>query len=91
MQHVNACCGVMTPSGLIERDRNLMSRHHTTSPRPRAWDLVRYIALCRWGHLAGVLSEAEAWDQITPAAVRLQQTFVSWQDLHGGFLIGREY
>jgi hypothetical protein len=56
-----------------------------------AWDLMRYIALCRWGYLAGYLSETEAWDRIMPAALRLQQTFASWQDLQSDFLIGREY
>ena len=56
-----------------------------------AWDLVRYIALCRWGYLAGYLSEPEAWDRIMPAALRLQQTFSSWQDLQTDFLIGREF
>jgi Protein of unknown function (DUF1266) len=56
-----------------------------------AWDLVRYISLCRWGYLAGYFSDTEAWDHIMPAALRLQQTFTSWQDLQSDFLIGREY
>jgi hypothetical protein len=56
-----------------------------------AWDLVRYISVCRWGYRAGYLSEAEAWDRIMPAAHRLQMTFASWQDLQSDFLIGREY
>ncbi len=56
-----------------------------------AWDLIRYIALCRWGYAVGYLSEAEAWDHIMPAALQLQQTFTSWQDLEDDFLIGREY
>ena len=56
-----------------------------------AWDLVRYIALCRWGYLAGYLTETEAWDHIMPAARRLQLAFDSWRDLQSNFLIGREY
>jgi hypothetical protein len=56
-----------------------------------AWDLVRYISLCRWGYHAGLLSETEAWDRILAAALRLQQTFDSWQDLQSNYLIGREY
>jgi Protein of unknown function (DUF1266) len=55
------------------------------------WDLVRYIAVCRWGYLAGYLSETEAWDHIMHAALRLQQTFDSWRDLQSNFLLGREY
>jgi hypothetical protein len=56
-----------------------------------AWDLVRYIALCRWGNLAGYFSDTDAWDHIMPAARRLQLTFNSWQDLQSDFLIGREF
>lgn len=56
-----------------------------------AWDLMRYIAVCRWGYLAGYSSESEAWDRIMPAALKLQQTFASWQNLQSDFLIGREY
>jgi hypothetical protein len=56
-----------------------------------AWDLLRYIAVCRWSSLAGYFSDTEAWDHIMPAALRLQQTFDSWQDLQSNFLIGREY
>jgi hypothetical protein len=56
-----------------------------------AWDLIRYIALCRWGNLAGYLSETEAWDHIMPAARRLQLTFNSWQDLQNDYLIGRQF
>jgi hypothetical protein len=56
-----------------------------------AWDLVRYIALCRWGNLAGYMSDSEAWEHIMPTALRLQQSFSSWRDLQSDFLIGREY
>ena len=56
-----------------------------------AWDLVRYISLCRWGVLAGYISEDYAWARIMPAAQQLQQTFNSWQDLQTNYLIGREY
>jgi hypothetical protein len=56
-----------------------------------AWDLVRYISLCRWGVLVGYISEGEAWARIMPAAQQLQQTFDSWQDLQKNYLIGREF
>jgi hypothetical protein len=56
-----------------------------------AWDLVRYIALCRWGYLAGYLSQTEAWGYIMPAARRLQETFSSWEALQNDYLIGREF
>jgi hypothetical protein len=56
-----------------------------------AWDLVRYIALCRWGYLAEYLSQTEAWDHIMPAARRLQETFSSWEALQNDYLVGREF
>lgn len=55
------------------------------------WDLIRYVSLCRWGYLAGYLSEADAWKHIFPAALQLQQFFTSWQDLQTNYLIGREF
>jgi Protein of unknown function (DUF1266) len=56
-----------------------------------AWDLIRYISLCRWGVLAGYMFEADAWRQVMPAAQQLQQAFDSWQDLQKNYLIGREF
>jgi hypothetical protein len=55
------------------------------------WDLVRYIALCRWGYLAGYMTRTEAWDRIMPAARRMQEAFSSWQALQNDYLIGREF
>ena len=66
--------------------------HHTLGQSGiLAWDLIRYIALCRWGYLAGYLSQTEAWDHIMPAARRLQATFGSWEVLQNNYLVGREY
>jgi hypothetical protein len=57
-----------------------------------AWDLVRYIQLYRWGYAAGYLgSDQDVWNRIIPVALRLQQTFSSWEDLQSDFLIGREF
>lgn len=72
---------------------HIVRQNHQTLGRPGilAWDLVRYIAVCRWGYMAGYLSEREAWEYIMPAARRLQETFSSWQDLQKDYLIGREF
>jgi hypothetical protein len=56
-----------------------------------AWDLIRYIALCRWGYSVGYLSEDEAWNLIMPAALRLQKSFGSWKEMQNNYLIGREF
>lgn len=55
------------------------------------WDYNRYICLCRWGYLAGYLSEEEAWGKIMPVARLLQSKFDSWQDLGQNYLIGRHF
>jgi hypothetical protein len=54
------------------------------------WDYGRYVALCRWGHLMGYLTEDEAWERIMPVARMLQRVFDSWEDLGENYLIGRE-
>jgi hypothetical protein len=71
----------------------IVRRYHHSLGQPGilAWDLIRYVALCRWGYLAGYLSQTEAWDHIMPAALRLQQAFGSWENLQRNYLIGREF
>jgi hypothetical protein len=84
-----------TPS-LDEQGRNeleVVRRYHQRlgSTGILAWDLVRYISLCRWGYLVGFLSDDEAWELIMPAALTLQRSFGSWKELQDNFLIGRQY
>ena len=55
------------------------------------WDYARYVSLCRWGYVAGYLSEDEAWVRIMKAARLLQQTYGSWRELGENYLIGREF
>ncbi len=56
-----------------------------------AWDYGRYITLCRWGYLVGNLTEEEAWSRIMPPAIKLQETFESWNELGENYLVGREF
>jgi len=56
-----------------------------------AWDLGRYIALCRWGYFVGFFTEEEAWAKIMPAARMLRQNFASWGEMADNYLLGREY
>jgi hypothetical protein len=55
------------------------------------WDYSRAICLCRWAHVAGYISEEEAWVMIMPLARRLQEKFDSWEDLGRNYLIGRQF
>lgn len=56
-----------------------------------AWDLCRYISLCRWGYQVGYLSEKEASERIIPVAKKLQKTYTSWEQLGKEYLIGRKF
>ncbi len=56
-----------------------------------SWDLVRYIALCRWGYVAGYLSEDEAWQRIMPIARKLQKNYHSWKRVGDNYIIGRKF
>ena len=56
-----------------------------------AWDIGRYINLCRWGVQAGWISEQEAWDRIIPAARLLQASYTSWADFASDYLRGRNF
>jgi hypothetical protein len=55
------------------------------------WDLVRYIALCRWGYGAGYISADEAWQHIMPIARQLQHRFSSWEDIGNNYVIGHMF
>jgi tetratricopeptide (TPR) repeat protein len=55
------------------------------------WDLSRYISLCGWGYVVGYLSEDEAWEKLMPVAIRLQQSFDSWEDFGLNYTVGREF
>lgn len=55
-----------------------------------AWDLCRYVAICRWGFAAGLLTEVEAWELIEPVTKQLQKAYASWDELGTAFCIGRE-
>jgi Zn-dependent protease with chaperone function len=76
--------GIHSHNELITRINDL--RFH----EPNAWDLVRSITLCRWGYLAGFITEDEAWDEIMPAARILQHLFSSWRELGRSYLSRRD-
>ena len=83
----------MTAEGLNPQKLEVVRQNYRQlSPKGiLAWDLIRYVALCRWGYLAGYMSQEVAWKSIMSAALRLQQSFTSWQDLQTDYLIGRKF
>jgi hypothetical protein len=56
-----------------------------------AWDLLRYIELCRMATTAGLLQRHEAEDCALIAARELQRAFASWQDCADHFLRARRF
>lgn len=56
-----------------------------------AWDLDRFVALCGWGYIAGYLTEAEAYSYMMPAAITLQSSYGSWEELGRSHIIGRQF
>ena len=57
----------------------------------KAWDLCRYICLCRWGYRVGWLTESEAYSHMMPVARDLQRTYASWEQMGEEYLIGRKF
>ena len=72
------------------RDDLLNQLDGLQSTEPNAWDLVRYINLCRLGYAVHFLTEDEAWSRVMPGARTLQQLFSSWRELGRSYLIRRE-
>lgn len=56
-----------------------------------AWDMLRYMDLCRIGYLAGYLDEDDTWDRLLTAGQVLQSRYDSWEDLNDQFLLAREF
>ncbi len=56
-----------------------------------AWDVGRYVSLCRWGYARGYLEEDEAWGRIMPVAQAAQGSFGSWSEYGKNYAIGRTY
>lgn len=53
-----------------------------------AWDLCRYISLCRGGFEAGLIKESETMKKIVECLVALQNTYKSWEDLSIAYCFG---
>lgn len=77
----------------LDHQVGVVRRHHQAlgDKSILGWDYSRYVALCRWGYAAELLTEEEAWRCIMPAARALQSHFTSWTDLGENYLIGREF
>jgi hypothetical protein len=55
------------------------------------WDYSHYVFLCRWGYLAGYLSEAECYQKILEVSYLVQKSFNSWEEFGENVLIGLQF
>lgn len=53
-----------------------------------AWDLFRISNLVQWGYTAGYISYEEALTLLEPAAVKLSESFSSWDEAYENYLDG---
>lgn len=56
-----------------------------------AWDIQRYVFLCRLATVNNLLSEDVAWDLILKVAQKTQTMFTSWQEYCLSYFAGRQY
>jgi hypothetical protein len=56
-----------------------------------AWDIVRYVFLCRTGAAMGLISEKAAWARILEMAPKAQMIFSGWPEYVLSYFAGRQY
>jgi hypothetical protein len=56
-----------------------------------AWDCGRYIMLCRWGAMIGLLDDGKAWHLIMQMAGKVQPMFPDWYSYGLSYITGRHF
>lgn len=56
-----------------------------------AWDLGRYVNLCRWGMTLGLMEENEGWRRIIGLSIYTQRRFNGWFHFAVSYVTGRQY
>lgn len=56
-----------------------------------AWDIVRYVFLCRAGAVLRLIDEKEAWDRILGMAPKAQMIFSGWKEYVLSYFAGRQF
>jgi len=70
---------------------DLSGRAKSQAPTPYlAWDYCRLIWVAGVSHVAGYLTEEEAWGRIMPAARAIQSNYSSWREMGEDYLRGRQ-
>ena len=56
-----------------------------------AFDLGRFVMLCRAAYEANFMTENQVWNTIYPQAIVLQRTFSSWQEVGDNYILGTAF
>ena len=56
-----------------------------------AFDLGRYVMLCRSAYDADFMTEAQVWEAIYPQALALQRVFSSWAEVGNNYILGASF
>lgn len=56
-----------------------------------AWDIHRYVFLCRMGCVLDLINEEKAWDLILQLAPKAQQMFTGWRQYCLSWAAGRQF
>ncbi len=54
-----------------------------------AYDLGRYVAVCRWGYQCGYINNADAWTKILSVIPVIKKNFNSWEEFGKSYMHGR--
>jgi len=54
-----------------------------------AWDCGRYVMLCRWGTMTGLIPDQQAWELILKMARATQPLYSDWYEYGIGYVTGR--
>jgi hypothetical protein len=56
-----------------------------------AFDLARFVMLCRAAYEAEFMTENQVWNTIYPQAIVLQRTFSSWKEVGENYILGTAF
>lgn len=54
-----------------------------------AWDCGRYVMLCRWGAMTGLMPDQQAWELILKMARTIQPRYSDWYEYGISYVTGR--
>ena len=75
----------------LRAELDVINRHGHRHPSLVAWDLCRAVALVRFAHAGGYLSEVESWQWVERFGAMIRSRFSSWREMADNYLVGSEF